>query len=95
MLVAYRHGHLSSQRADIHDDAHEALRQHFEQVLVQPLADPDVEAGLLAHFSHQSRAVILAGIGTPSGQIPFASLVYQQEDTAPVQYDAFDRKRVG
>ena len=85
---------LGLQRAGIGDDAHEALRQHLEQMLVDESADLDRQPRLLPHLAHQRRAMILARIGPPAGQIPFVALVQEQQDAALMDQHALDRKRI-
>src|SRR5260370_37547285 len=87
--------HLQMLRADGHlrraleltgkcQDAHEAAGQHLEQMLVEQSADLDLEPRLLAHLALERGAMILARIGPAAGQIPFAALVQEQQDTSAV-----------
>ena len=90
MLVAQHDLAAADQRADIGDDAHEALRQHLEQMLVEQRTDLDREPRLLAHLARERRAMILARIGPAARQVPFAALVQQQQHAAVVDQDDDD-----
>ena len=92
MAQHHRVARPSSRQAK-RQDAHEAAGQHFEQVLVERGADFDQRPGLLAHLARERRAMILARIGPPTRQIPFAALVQQQQDTVLIDQHTFDGGR--
>jgi hypothetical protein len=75
MLVAQRDIVPTDQPAGEGQDAHEAAGQHLEQTFAESRADLDLEPCLLTHFAFQCGAMILARIGPPARQIPFAALV--------------------
>ena len=86
---------LGLQRAEIGNDPHETLGQHFEQMLVKKRADLDREPRLLQHLADQCRAMIFARIRPAARQIPFIALVQEQQDAAIVDQHALHRHRVG
>lgn len=67
MFVAQDNAGRSGEDAAIGGDAHEALRQNLEQMIVEQLAGIDRKAGLLTHFADQRRATILARVGPSPG----------------------------
>ena len=90
MLVAEHDVAAACQAADEGQDAHEAPGQDLEQMSLERRADLDREAGLLLHLALQRGAMILARIGPPARQVPFAALVQEQQHAVLMDQDAFD-----
>jgi len=95
VFVAQGHVGAARKRAAEGQDAHEALRQRFEQVVIDQRADLDAEPRLLPHLARQRGAMIFARFRPPARQVPFVALVHQQQHATLVDQYGFDRKGMG
>ena len=90
MLVAQHDTVAANQAAGERHNAHQSVRQHLEQVVIERHTGFDQQTGFLTHLALQRRAIVLARIGPAAGQIPFTAFVQEQQHAGIMDQHAFD-----